>query len=94
MDQQSVFNNSIWKAIQQLKAEMVSYIDTKMNSIQSSLQTIQSSLSTLGDPVSIFEQRVSSNEGDLLDMKKRIETLERDKTVSLIKTQSQDSVIK
>lgn len=80
MDQQSVSNNSIWEAIKQLKVEMVTHFDAKLDPIHLSLQTIQSAISTLGDHVSALEQRVSSNEDDLLDLKKHIETLEKDNT--------------
>lgn len=75
-----VSNNSIWEAIQQLKAEMVSHLSAKIDPIQETLQTIQTSLSTLGDHVSTLEQRVSTNEDDLVDLKKRIESLEKDNT--------------
>lgn len=78
MDQQPVSNNLIWEAIQQLKVEMVTHFDAKIDPIQHSLQSIQSAVSTLGEHVSVLEQRVSSNEDDLLDLKKRIEILEND----------------
>lgn len=64
--------------IQQLKSEMLSHFDVKMDCIQQSLSTLQSSLSTLGEHVSELEQRVSTNEDNILDYDKRMKSLESD----------------
>ena len=75
MDQTPISNQSIWNAIQQLKLDMFSHFDAKMDTIQSGLQTIQGSLSTLGDHVSQLEQRVSSNKDNLTELQKHVKTL-------------------
>lgn len=72
MEQTLISNQSIWHAIQQLKLDMFSHFDVKMNNIQSGLQTIQGSLSTLH--VSELEQRVSSNEDNLMELQKHLKT--------------------
>lgn len=73
MEQTLISNQSIWHAIQQLKLDMFSHFDVKMNNIQSGLQTIQGSLSTLH--VSELEQRVSSNEDNLTELQKQLKTV-------------------
>ncbi|KAK7160964.1 hypothetical protein R3I94_003818 [Phoxinus phoxinus] len=75
MDQTLISNQSIWDAIQQLKFDMFSHFDAKMDHIQSALQTIQGSLSTLGDHVSELEQRVSTNEDNVTELQKYVKTL-------------------
>ena len=75
MDQTPISNQSIWNTIQQLKLDMFSHFDAKMDTIQLGLQTIQGSLSTLGDHVSQLEQRVSSNKDNLTELQTHVKTL-------------------
>ena len=75
MEQMPISNQTIWDAIQQMKLEMLSHFDAKMDNIQSGLQTIQGLLSTLGDHVSELEQRVSSNEDNLTELQKQVKSL-------------------
>lgn len=76
MEQQTlVFNQSICDAIQQLKVDMFSHIDAKMDNIQSGLQAIQGSLSILNDHVSELEQRVSSNEDNITELQNQVKSL-------------------
>ncbi|CAM4733334.1 unnamed protein product [Leuciscus chuanchicus] len=74
--EQSVTNKFMVDTIQQLKAEMLSHFDVKMDYIQTSLTSIQGSLTTLGDHVSELENRVSSNEDNVTDIQSRLKLLE------------------
>ncbi|KAK1905456.1 LINE-1 retrotransposable element ORF1 protein [Dissostichus eleginoides] len=47
---------TLWDAIQQIKTDMLTHIDSKMDPIQSSLSRIHNSLSSLGDQVNLLEQ--------------------------------------
>ena len=76
MDQASVSNQTIWDAIQQLKSDMLSQFDSKMDYIQVRLNTIHRLLSTLGEQVLELEQRVSSNEDNISDLENLVKTLE------------------
>jgi len=74
--EQAVTNRFIVDTIQQLKVEMFSHFDAKMDNIQSSLTSIHGSLTTLGEHVAELEHRVSSNEDNLSDIQKRLKSLE------------------
>uniref|UniRef100_A0A8C2GYB9 L1 transposable element RRM domain-containing protein n=1 Tax=Cyprinus carpio TaxID=7962 RepID=A0A8C2GYB9_CYPCA len=74
--EQSASNKFLLDALQQLKSEMVSHFDVKMDNLQMNLDTIKLSLSNLGEHISELEQRVSGNEDNISDLGKRIKTLE------------------
>lgn len=56
------------ETIQQVKSDMMTYFDTKVDPILSTLNGIQGSLSSLGEHVSELEQRVAANEDNLNDL--------------------------
>ena len=60
--------------MQQMKLDMISHIDAKIDSLGSSLKKIDDSLSLhmLGDQVNEIQQRVSSNEDDITELVKRV----------------------
>ena len=64
--------------VQQIKAEMMTYFDAKVEPILRTLNVIQSSLSTVGEHVSQLEQRVGANEDNVHDLTNRIIQLEKD----------------
>uniref|UniRef100_A0A8C1NAK6 L1 transposable element RRM domain-containing protein n=1 Tax=Cyprinus carpio TaxID=7962 RepID=A0A8C1NAK6_CYPCA len=74
--EQSASNKFLLDALQQLKSEMVSHFDVKMDNLQMNLDTIKLSLSNLGEHISELEQRVGGNEDNISDLGKRIKTLE------------------
>uniref|UniRef100_A0AAQ6A293 L1 transposable element RRM domain-containing protein n=1 Tax=Amphiprion ocellaris TaxID=80972 RepID=A0AAQ6A293_AMPOC len=71
---------SVLNAIQQVKTDMLSHLDAKIDPIQSSLTAIQISLSTLSDRVELLEQRVSTNEDNVSNIMSRMKQLESDNT--------------
>ena len=75
---QSISTQDLWAALQQMKTEMLSHFDTKMDKIQTSLSTIEVKLSTLGDQVEHLEARVSSNQDNITDLEKRVKKLEKE----------------
>ncbi|KAL7372486.1 hypothetical protein ABVT39_017280 [Epinephelus coioides] len=66
-----VFNQVIPDAIKQLKFELLSHFDPIMDNTQTSLDTMNGKLSILGDQVAELEQRVSSNQDNILALEKR-----------------------
>ncbi|CAM4570737.1 unnamed protein product [Leuciscus chuanchicus] len=50
--------------MQQIKTEMNSHLDLKLDTINQSIQKIEGSVATLGEHVTELEQRMSSNEDD------------------------------
>lgn len=76
--QQPDANKFLLDALQQLKSEMVSHFDAKMDDLQTKLNKIDISLSTLGEHISELEQRVGSNEDNISDLARRISELEKD----------------
>ncbi|KAL7375779.1 hypothetical protein ABVT39_023808 [Epinephelus coioides] len=64
--------------MQQIKLEMISHMDSKLETIKVSLNKIEGSLSALGEQVTELEQRVSSNEHNVRDLIQRVKTLEND----------------
>lgn len=56
--EQSASNKFLLDALQQLKSEMVSLFDVKMDNLLMNLDTIKLSLSNLGEHISELEQRV------------------------------------
>ena len=59
---EAVSNQAIWESIQQMRNDMLSHFDSKMDPLQSSLKTIQGSLTTIAEHVKELEQHVSANE--------------------------------
>ena len=66
--------------MQQMKLDMISHIDAKIDSLGSSLKKIDDSLHMLGDQVNEIQQRVSSNEDDIRELVKRVKVLEKENT--------------
>lgn len=70
--------NALTQAIaNQIKADLVAYLDTKVEPILHRLDEIKGSLSTLGDQVGQLEQRVGANEDNVTDLTTRISQLEK-----------------
>lgn len=59
---------TIWEGMQQIKTEMISHLDLKLDTINLSLHTSECSVAILGKHVMELEQRVSSNEDDVRDL--------------------------
>lgn len=78
MDQAEVSLQTIWDAIQLIKVEMTTHLDSKTEAIQTSLTSIHGSLSSLCEQISELEHRVSSNEDNFEDLSKRVQTLEKE----------------
>ncbi|KAJ4942913.1 hypothetical protein JOQ06_005425, partial [Pogonophryne albipinna] len=79
---------TLWDAIQQIKTDMLTHIDSKMDPIQSSLSRIHNSLSSLGDQVKHFfflEQRVRANEDNVHECVARVKQLEKDNSFLMSK---------
>ncbi|KAI9541797.1 hypothetical protein NQZ68_027167 [Dissostichus eleginoides] len=76
---------TLWDAIQQIKTDMLTHIDSKMDPIQSSLSRIQNSLSSLGDQVNLLEQRVGANEDNVQECVARVKQLEKDNSFLMSK---------
>ncbi len=74
-------------AIQQVRTDMLSHLDTKIDPIQTTLNTIQNLLSTLSNQDDLLEQRVSTNEDNVTDLTTRIERLESHNTNLKIKVE-------
>lgn len=74
----AVSNQTIWKAIQQLKSDMLSHFDSKMDNIQANLNTIQGSLSTVVEQVLELEHRVSANKDNISDLENHVKTPEKE----------------
>lgn len=77
MDQAEVSLQTIWDAIQRIKVEMMAF-DSKIKTIPTGLNNIQGSLSSLGEQVSELEHRVNSNEDNIADLTKRVQTLKKE----------------
>lgn len=69
---------SLHDIIHQVKQDLMTYFDTKVDLIFGILSGMERSLSTLGDHVSLLEQRVGVNEDDLTDLSTRVNQLEID----------------
>ncbi|KAK1885671.1 LINE-1 retrotransposable element ORF1 protein [Dissostichus eleginoides] len=76
---------TLWDAIQQIKTDMLTHIDSKMDPIQSSLSRIHNSLSSLGDQVNLLEQRVRANEDNVQECVARVKQLEKDNSFLMSK---------
>lgn len=76
--QHAVSNQTIWEAIQEMKKDMLSHFDSKMDIMQISLDTIHNRMSTIAEHVTELEQRVSANEDTVTDLRKLASTLEKD----------------
>lgn len=64
--------------MQEIKLEMMSHMDSKLDNIKTSLNKIENSLTTLGDHVNELEQRVSSNEDEIQSLLTLVRKLEKD----------------
>lgn len=69
---------TLWDTIQNIKTEMLTHFDSKMDPIYISLCNIQTSLNTLGEQVSELEQCVSSNEDNVQDHQTQLQHLEKE----------------
>lgn len=78
MEQQNISLQTIWEGMQEIKLEMMSHMDSKLDNIKTSLNKIENSLTTLGDHVNELEQRVSSNEDEIQSLLTLIRKLEKD----------------
>lgn len=58
---------SLYDTLQQVKQELMSYLDSKLDPIYAKLIGLERSLSTLVDHVLLFDQRVRVNEENLTD---------------------------
>ncbi|KAL7395572.1 hypothetical protein ABVT39_019526 [Epinephelus coioides] len=65
MDQFVSQLKSLSDSIHQIKSDMITYFDTKLNPIATKLDSIENSLSTLDEHVTHLEQRVGANEDNL-----------------------------
>lgn len=75
-------------AIHQFKLDMMTYFDTKVDTIFGTLNRIERSLSTLGDRVSQLEQRVGFNEDNLSDLSTWVKQLEKDNSYLMDKVEN------
>ena len=64
--------------MQEIKLEMMSHMDSKLDNIKTSLNKIENSMTTLGDHVNELEQRVSSNEDEIQSLLTLARKLEKD----------------
>lgn len=78
MEQQNISLQTIWEGMQEIKLEMMSHMDSKLDNIKTSLNKIENSLATLGDHVGELEQRVSSNEDEIQSLLTLVRKLEKD----------------
>lgn len=75
MTHEPISLQTIQEGLQQIKTEMISHLDSKLDTINQSLNKIEGSVAILGEHVTELEQRVSSNEDDVMDLI-RVKTLE------------------
>lgn len=80
MGEETINLQSILDMIQQMKLEMITHLDGKIDSLGAKLTKIDGSLQMLGEQVTEMEQRVSSNEDDITDLVKRVKMLEKENT--------------
>lgn len=75
---QVISNQTIWEAIQQVKNDMLSHLDSKMDILQTSLNTIQSCIQTIAEQVTELEHRVSASKDNFSELGKCVSTLEKE----------------
>lgn len=80
MDEPQVSLQTLWDAIHQIKTDMLTHFDAKVDPIQHSLSSIQNSLSTLREQVNLLEQRVGANADSVQEFIARVQQLEKDNT--------------
>lgn len=85
MEERHISLQTLWDAIQQIKIDMLTLFDAKVDPIQSSLSSIQDSLTTLGEQVNLLEQRVGANEDNLQEFVARVQQLEKSNSYLLDK---------
>lgn len=79
LDQQNQISlQTLWDCIQQIKTDMLTHLDAKVDPIQTKLSSIQMSLDTLGEHVSSLEQRIGANEDNLQDLPTQTKELTKD----------------
>lgn len=66
---------------------MISHLDSKLDTINQSLNKIEGSVAILGEHVTELEQRVSSNEDDVMDLI-RVKTLENENSYLIDRTEA------
>lgn len=71
-------NEGLVAALQQMKAELLSAFDSKMDKLQTSLSAIDIKLSTLAVQVEEMEPRISANQDNIIDLVARVEKLEEE----------------
>lgn len=74
---QTITKNSLLEALQQLKTDMLSHFDYKLDNIQSSVNALSNSFSLLGDKVSELETRGGTNMDYITKLDERVKTLEK-----------------
>ena len=89
--EQNATNAFILNALQQLKREMFTYFDPKLDNLQTAADALQSSLKSLGDQVGELEFRVSSNQDNITDLEQRVETLEKQNAFLLQKAEDAEN---
>lgn len=65
-------------AIQSVKTELLAHFDKKTDTLQAGLNNIQGALSALNDHVTKLEHQVGSTEDNIVELTKRVETLEKE----------------
>uniref|UniRef100_A0A667XYD2 L1 transposable element RRM domain-containing protein n=1 Tax=Myripristis murdjan TaxID=586833 RepID=A0A667XYD2_9TELE len=88
MADQQMAHDSLLKAIQESKEDLLKHMDKKTADIQTSLSKIETSLSTLSEQVQELETRVGANEDNINEYCSRTEKLE--KQVSFLKEKVDD----
>lgn len=74
---QTITNKSLLEALQQLKTDMMSHFDSKLDNIQSSVNALTDSFSSLVTKVSELEIRVGTNQDDITNLGARVKALEK-----------------
>lgn len=71
----------------QIKTDMLTHLDSKVDPIQTKLSSIQMSLDTLGEHVSTLEQRMGTNEDNLQELMTRNKELTKNNAYLMDKVQ-------
>jgi len=74
---QTTTNKFLLEALQQLKNDMLSHFDLKLDQIQNSVNALKDSLNSLGTKVSQLEVRFGDNLDDITNLKTHVKALEK-----------------
>ena len=74
---QTTTNTFLLEALQQLKNDMLSHFDLKLDQIQNSVNALKDSLNSLGTKVGELEVRVGDNLDDITNLKTHVKALEK-----------------